>query len=146
MLANYYASQTAMRGMVSKDVRQLVLTVAGAEKQLEGAFSPSQTKEASQDQQQAKLLFTKGNPERGIPACSTCHGPDGTGLESMKTPRLSGQRADYLKAQILAFRAGRRTNDMGQMSASVKNLRYSEIKLLTRFLETWDPQDKEVAN
>lgn len=42
-------------------------------------------------------------------ACETCHGPAGAGLPSTLFPRLAGQPADYLAAQLRAFRDGRRT-------------------------------------
>jgi cytochrome c553 len=46
-------------------------------------------------------LFAQGAPDRGIPACSSCHGDKGQGLATF--PRLAGQHADYLEKQLLVF-------------------------------------------
>jgi cytochrome c553 len=53
-----------------------------------------------------RILFTQGAPERGIPACGTCHGDRGQGLATF--PRLAGQHADYVAKQLRIFQ---RTND-----------------------------------
>lgn len=63
--------------------------------------------------------YSAGNAATGVPACSGCHGAVGDGLAEAGFPRLAGQHADYIKAQLEAFRsAGRgdatgtkRTND-----------------------------------
>jgi cytochrome c553 len=43
-------------------------------------------------------LFHRGAPDRGIPACATCHGQDaeGDGIQ----PRLAGQHAKYVAKQL----------------------------------------------
>ena len=45
-----------------------------------------------------KELFDKGLPERGIPACHVCHGPDALGKADF--PRLAGQHAKYIVKQL----------------------------------------------
>ena len=57
-------------------------------------------------------LFRGGNSESGLPACSSCHSPDGAGIPS-RYPRLGGQHADYALAQLKAFKAGERGMDKG---------------------------------
>jgi cytochrome c553 len=58
--------------------------------------------------QQGKNLVTTGNPGRQIPACVICHGPNLSGREP-GVPGLIGLRADYLSAQLGAWRYGTRT-------------------------------------
>ena len=53
-------------------------------------------------------LATEGDPQRGIPACSGCHGPPFTGMEPA-IPGLLGLRATYISAQLGAWRYGTRT-------------------------------------
>jgi len=48
-----------------------------------------------------KAVFDNGVPAEGVPACSTCHGPDGHGLGTF--PRLAGQHADYVMKQLVVF-------------------------------------------
>jgi cytochrome c553 len=53
-------------------------------------------------------LVTHGDPQRGIPACSGCHGPSFSGMEPA-IPGLLGLRAGYISAQLGAWRYGTRT-------------------------------------
>ncbi|MFD2111956.1 c-type cytochrome [Thiorhodococcus fuscus] len=57
-------------------------------------------------------LATQGDPNRGIPACSSCHGPEGSGNEAIGSARLAGQSTLYLQRQIENFRDGRRANPL----------------------------------
>lgn len=51
-------------------------------------------------------IYRGGIRERGIPACTACHAPDGIGNSPAGFPRLGGQHADYIVAQLKAYRAG----------------------------------------
>jgi cytochrome c553 len=53
-------------------------------------------------------LVTRGDPNRGIPACSRCHGPSFTGMEPA-IPGLLGLKPSYISAQLGAWRYGTRT-------------------------------------
>jgi cytochrome c553 len=48
-----------------------------------------------------EALFENGVAEKGIPACSSCHGPKAQG--NVTFPRLAGQHADYLVKQLVVF-------------------------------------------
>lgn len=48
-----------------------------------------------------KAVFEGGIPDKGVPACSSCHGPQGRGQAAF--PRIAGQHADYLVKQLLVF-------------------------------------------
>ncbi len=63
-------------------------------------------------------LWRGGDAARGIPACSGCHSPNGAGIPA-QYPRLAGQYAEYLAAQLKAFRAGERQNDPNRMMQMV---------------------------
>ena len=58
--------------------------------------------------QQGRNLVTNGNPDKQIPACVSCHGPNLAGREP-GIPSLIGMRADYISAQLGAWRYGTRT-------------------------------------
>ena len=49
--------------------------------------------------------------DRQRPACAGCHGPTGVGMSS-QYPRIAGQHADYVAAQLIAFRGGARKNNV----------------------------------
>lgn len=53
-------------------------------------------------------IVTQGQPARRVPACITCHGPELSGREP-GIPGLLGLRADYISAQLGAWRYGVRT-------------------------------------
>ena len=64
-------------------------------------------------------LYRGGNKASGVSACIGCHGPTGAGNPAAKFPRLSGQHAAYIAAQLKAFRSGERANDAGSMMRNV---------------------------
>lgn len=55
-----------------------------------------------------QALVTRGDAARDIPACVSCHGPALTGMEP-GIPGLLGLRANYISAQLGAWRYGTRT-------------------------------------
>ncbi|WP_020655982.1 c-type cytochrome [Massilia niastensis] len=57
---------------------------------------------------QGQQIATQGVAARRIPACTTCHGVDLAGREP-GVPGLLGLRADYVSAQLGAWRYGTRT-------------------------------------
>ena len=82
-----------------------------------------------------KVLYTAGNAERGLTACIACHGPRGNGTELSGFPKISGQHADYIKAQLVKFRDGSRANDMnGMMQDIAKKLTDEDIDTLSKYV------------
>jgi cytochrome c553 len=55
-----------------------------------------------------EALATRGDYQRNIPACTSCHGPNLSGMEP-GIPGLIGLKSKYISAQIGAFRYGTRT-------------------------------------
>lgn len=51
-------------------------------------------------------VYRFGIQERNIPACTACHSPTGQGMAQAGFPKLSGQHADYIAAQLKAYRLG----------------------------------------
>jgi cytochrome c553 len=82
----------------------------------------------------AKRLVFAGDPQRGIPPCSACHGPGGFKIGA---PALQGQHAAYLERQLAAFAQGIRQNDIyEQMRAAAKQLTPDEMQALAAFYGT----------
>ncbi len=77
-------------------------------------------------------IYRGGVAARGIAACSGCHSPNGVGMPS-QYPRLAGQHADYLEAQLTAFRDGVRRNN-STMSMVAAHLSNKEIKALSDYI------------
>jgi len=70
--------------------------------------------------------------------CALCHGLFGQSHLD-KFPHLAGQRADYILAQLNAFLEGKRTNDGGQMSAIVTELKPEEIPVVVAWFSEQEP-------
>ena len=79
-------------------------------------------------------LYRGGNLQSGVPACAGCHGPTGAG-NPIQYPRIAGQYADYVEAQLKGFRAGTRANDPnGMMRGVAARLTDEEIKGLAQYV------------
>lgn len=55
-------------------------------------------------------LYRGGDIATGIPACSACHSPNGSGV-AKNYPRLAGQYSEYTYAQLKAFKNDERGAD-----------------------------------
>jgi cytochrome c553 len=80
-----------------------------------------------------KAIFTDGLPGQSIPACASCHGPDGMGNAAF--PRIAGQHADYLAKQLKVFQ---RTNQRPQgvvMKTVAHQLTDPNIKDVSAYLQ-----------
>lgn len=81
-MAAYYASQTAKGGAAKPELVS-----------------------------QGETIYRAGISRKSIAACSSCHGPDGSGNDSAIFPSLSGQWPQYTVEQLKAFRSEQRKND-----------------------------------
>jgi cytochrome c553 len=79
-------------------------------------------------------IYRGGLAERGVPACAGCHGPRGEGVPA-QFPALAGQFADYIDAQLKAFRAGARANDPNRMMRmTAAKLTDAEMKAVSDYI------------
>lgn len=80
-------------------------------------------------------LYRDGDADRDVPACIACHGPSGNGMPSAGFPALGGQHAEYTKAQLLAFRDGKRDNDANNvMRDVVRKMSDEQIEAISKYL------------
>ena len=106
-VAAYYSHQTAPNPNAGKGDKSLVST--------------------------GEKLALRGNWDKTIPACVTCHGPGGKGVGS-HFPALAGQSASYIEQQIQAWKSGTRHNDPNQLMQGVaKRLSPSEAKAVAAY-------------
>ena len=64
--------------------------------------------------------------------CVQCHGPAFAGQEHI--PRVAGQTADYLRAQLQGFRASTRGDIDGLMTSAAQALSDADIDLLADYI------------
>lgn len=107
-LAAYYAAQTVQVGQAKTD--RLAL---------------------------GRAIYRGGLLAKGVPACSACHAPDGSGNALAGFPLLSGQQVDYVVDQLRAYREGLRTTDeaySGMMRQTVANLTDGELAAVANYV------------
>lgn len=79
-------------------------------------------------------IYKGGNPGTGVPACVSCHGPTGAGIPT-QFPRLGGQHADYIVAQLKNFRSGDRANDAAKMMRVIASkMTDQEMKAVAEYI------------
>jgi cytochrome c553 len=79
-------------------------------------------------------IYRAGIAEKGVAACAACHGPRGEGVPA-QYPALGGQFADYIDAQLKAFRSGERANDPNKtMRMTAAKLTDAEIKAVADYI------------
>jgi cytochrome c553 len=76
-------------------------------------------------------IWRGGIADKQVPACAGCHSPNGAGIPA-QYPRLAGQHADYLDAQMVAFRSGLRANS-AQMTQIAARMSDREIKAVADY-------------
>ena len=77
-------------------------------------------------------IFRGGIAERKVPACMSCHGPNGAGMPN-EYPRISGQHAGYVETKLKAYRDGVRKN--AKMEKVAKMLSPEEMKAVANFIQ-----------
>ena len=78
-------------------------------------------------------IVTIGAPMRNIAPCGSCHGDIDNKAGS---PWLGGQSAVYIKAQLQAFAAGTRRNDISQQMRNIaRQMTAEEIDQVARYYE-----------
>jgi cytochrome c553 len=78
-----------------------------------------------------EAIWRGGIKAKGVPACTACHGPAGSGIPA-QYPRIAGQHAAYTEAQMNAFRLGERANNAQMMTIAGK-MNEREIKAVSDF-------------
>lgn len=85
-------------------------------------------------QAQALTLVQTGDARRGLPACAACHGESLSGIQP-GLPGLTGLPADYLMAQLGAWRTGqRRGPEPDCMAAVARRLLPEEVVAVSHWL------------
>ena len=83
------------RSLTDKQIAELAAYFASQQPRLQGVEGHPAQIAAGQ------TIFQHGVPDKSIPPCGSCHGPEGHG--NGKFPRIAGQHADYLVKQLTVF-------------------------------------------
>lgn len=157
-LGNQAAGYPALAGLPAPYIaRQLDAFVQGTRinpvmKQMAGTLTPAQRKQVAGYYAAMKIPARPapnpmpagegarlamdgawGGKLTGLPACDSCHGPQGIGVGDV-FPRLAGQPAAYLEAQLGDWQSGSRKNDPLHLMRNVAGkLSAAQIKAVAAY-------------
>jgi len=120
------AIMAPMASMLSDEDMLNVAAFYAAKKPLVGAAKNPATVELGE------RIYRGGIAKKSVPACAGCHSPNGAGIPA-QYPRLGGQHAAYIKAQLVAFRQEERTNN-ASMAEIASNLSDKEIDAVADYI------------
>lgn len=129
--AKYARDNPIMNSLIVALSEEEKIKIASYYASLTGTVDTAQTNLLSLGQR----IYRGGDSNKGVPACLACHGPAGLGNPPAGFPRLSGQHARYIAAQLIAFRNGRRNNDKHQMMPIIsKKMNDTEIIAVSNYI------------
>ncbi|MDR3501908.1 MAG: c-type cytochrome [Legionella sp.] len=86
--------------------------------------------------QRGEQLYRGGDFTKRITACIACHGPKGTGNAQAGFPVLSGQHAAYTLLQLLAFKDGKRKNDLNHIMQDISSrMSREDMEAVAHYIE-----------
>ena len=85
-------------------------------------------------------IYRGGIADRAVPACISCHGPNGLGIDRTGYPKISGQHSIYTLSRLKDYKEGYDDRDsvsknysiMSSISFRLSNL---EMKALSEYLQ-----------
>ena len=83
-------------------------------------------------------IFRGGLADKKLPACMSCHGPNGAGMPGggsaiLAFPRLGGQHKAYVVEQMKAFQSGQRENSI--MADIANRMSEEELNAVGNFIQ-----------
>ncbi len=85
--------------------------------------------------EKGRKIYQGGVVSKGVPACAGCHSPNGAGNKLANFPSMGGQQADYLEAQLKAFKAGQRSNDPNEIMRMISaKMSDEEMKAVSSYI------------
>jgi cytochrome c553 len=85
---------------------------------------------------QGRTIFEQGVPQKGIPACATCHGDHAQGNGPF--PRLAGQHPEYLLKQMLVIQSVLRLAPV--MHGVIQDLSHDQMHAVAEYLGSLGPE------
>lgn len=100
---------------------------------------PASVGQAKDDQSlltRGEWLYRSGDLNKGIPACTACHGLSGMGLEQAGFPAISGQQVSYLQTTLKNYRSkSRNTGEYASVMQTVAaNLTDADIEAVSNYM------------
>ena len=80
-------------------------------------------------------IYRGGNPKVGVPACISCHGPNGAGNPAAGFPKLSYQHATYTAARLKKYRSGEKYSGAEIMNGVSTFLSDQDIEAVASYIQ-----------
>lgn len=112
--------------MLTEQEKKNVAAYLAAQEDTPGAAKNKETLDLG------KKIYRGGIAERGVAACASCHGANGSGIP-VQFPRLAGQHQDYTIAQLGQFKSGARKNSV-QMTTLAKRMSEEEMQAVADYI------------
>ena len=82
-----------------------------------------------------KKLYMGGNRYTHLPACASCHGPNGAGNGPGAIPSLAGQKLGYVVKAMRDFKSAARSNDRNNIMRDIAaKMTEKEMDAVAKFL------------
>jgi cytochrome c553 len=120
------AIMTMIATALTEDEMRNISAYLGAQVIKPGAAKNKETVEAG------KKIYRGGIAEKNVPACASCHGPNGAGIPD-QFARLGAQHQEYTVSQLMNFRSGVRKNSI-QMTTIAKRLSDDEMQAVADYI------------
>ncbi len=125
------------KALSSDEIRALTRYYAELPAQAMGV-TPADTSDTT-----GRLLAERGLWLKGVPACSRCHGDDGSGIGE-DFPALAGQSSIYLVNQLKAWQDGTRDpGPMELMGGIAKRLSDTDVRAVADYFSRLPPRSPE---
>lgn len=125
--SNSKAYMWGVSALLDDDTIQALADYYAAQKPAAGRPGPPRLVQAG------RSIFVDGMPSRGVRACASCHGDGAEGASGF--PRLAGQHAAYLVAQMQVFSTQLRPHGV-LMKAETSRMTTAEMRAVAAYLQS----------
>lgn len=123
--------QPFARAMSDSEIRNVAAYYA--------SLDPKAGSSTTTGNQAGQQLAVRGDWDNTVPACISCHGPGGRGIDPA-FPALAGQHASYITSQLQAWRNGKRHNDENDlMKVVAERLSPAQIDAVADYFAAQSP-------
>ena len=141
--ASYIAKQLSeFKSGTRQDPTMLGMTAALSEQDMAdlavyySGLTPKGGEAAADKVALGESIYRAGIADKGLAACTACHGPTGSGIETSGFPAVSGQHSAYVEKQLKDFAAGTRANDANRMMRDIASkMTAEEIAAVAQYMQ-----------
>jgi len=117
--------QSMVTGLVEQDIADIAAYFASQKVKADVASTSAA----------GKKLYMGGNRYTHLPACASCHGPNGAGNGPGAIPSLAGQKPGYVAKAMRDFKSAARSNDRNNIMQDIAaKMTEKEMDVVAKFL------------